>query len=78
MNVFFFIIIVDVDDERRRMLRTKVKQGLAGAEILKRRMRTSPINSRSTLTTSSPSENCKFLFFKFYLFKFLFLPLQLI
>ncbi len=69
ISMFF---VVDVDDERRRLLRTKVKQGVAAAEILKRRMRESPPNPRSVPSIAPPSENCKFLFhFMFTEFFFL-------
>jgi hypothetical protein len=63
LNALFFV--VDVDEERRRMLRTKVKQGVAAAETLKKRMRESPPRIRPVPTTvsPSPSENCKFLIY---------------
>jgi hypothetical protein len=45
------------------MLRMKVKQNLATAETLKKRIREINSNSPTTITTaSSPSENRKFVF----------------
>ena len=58
------ICLVDLDEERRRMLRSKVKQGVAAAEALKRRMRETPISPKlatTTITTTPPVENCKIL-----------------
>ena len=46
-------LVVDEDAERRRMLRTKVKQGVLIAENLKKRLR----GSASTTTASSYSES---------------------
>jgi len=60
--------IVDEDDDRRRMIRMKVKQGVAAAESLKKRIR--EINSNagpviSAITTaSSQSDNCKFILYR--------------
>ncbi len=57
---------MDEDDNRRRMLKTKVKQGVVAAETLKRRIRemnaTSEATGPTTTTTSSPPpENCQFV-----------------
>lgn len=61
------VCLVDLDEERRRMLRSKVKQGVAAAETLKRRMRETPVSPKAaattTTTTTPPSENCKILLF---------------
>ncbi len=72
MRIWFFFsfkkswcFIVDIDDDRRRMLRTKVKQGLAAAETLKRRIREINSNSRPVVSPASPSENCKFVLYFF-------------
>ena len=45
------------------MLRSKVKQSVAGAEALKRRLRETPVSPRpaTATTTPPPSENCKIL-----------------
>jgi len=50
------------------MLRTKVKQGLAAAETLKKRIREINSNSRPVVVrAASPAENGKFVvFFIFY------------
>ncbi len=63
-----WFFIVDIDDDRRRMLRTKVKQGLAAAETLKKRIREINSNSRPVVVrAASPAENGKFVvFFIFY------------
>jgi hypothetical protein len=58
-------LIVDEDADRRRMLRTKVKQGVAAAETLKKRIREINLTSRSALpaattTASSPPDNRNF------------------
>ena len=51
---------MDIDDERRRTLRMKVKHGLAASEILKKRIRESAMAPRP-LPTVIPSNDCKFL-----------------
>jgi serine/threonine protein kinase len=60
LDEYVAIIKVDVDEERRRMLRTKVKQGVAASETLKKRMRESPPRTRSVPTTVSPSPSENF------------------
>ncbi|UJR09810.1 hypothetical protein I4U23_014036 [Adineta vaga] len=62
LDEYVAIVKVDEDDSRRRMLRTKVKQGLAAAEVLKRRIReisspTATTASATTVTAASPAEN---------------------
>lgn len=54
--------LVDIDDERRQILRMKVKHGLAASEILKKRIRESAMVPRP-LPTVIPSNDCKFLYF---------------
>ncbi|CAF1426159.1 unnamed protein product [Adineta ricciae] len=58
LDEYVAIIKVDEDDNRRRTIRTKVKQGLATAEVLKRRIRemNSPPATTATIPTP-PSEN---------------------
>ncbi|CAF4003314.1 unnamed protein product [Rotaria sordida] len=58
LDEYVAIIKVDEDHDRKRMLRMKVKEGLAAAEILKKRISQMNLNSASTSTTvSSSTEN---------------------
>lgn len=55
-------VLVDVDEERRRMLRRKVKQSVADAEVLKRRLRETAVTTpRPSTATTPPVENRKTL-----------------
>ncbi|CAF1446149.1 unnamed protein product [Rotaria sordida] len=58
LDEYVAIIKVDEDHDRKRMLRMKVKEGLAAAEILKKRISQMNLNSASASTTvSSSTEN---------------------
>ena len=63
---FSAVLSVDIDEERRRTLRMKVKHGLAASEILKRRIREAAVSPRSPPITAPtptlvPSNDCKFI-----------------
>ncbi|CAF1403272.1 unnamed protein product [Rotaria sordida] len=58
LDEYVAIIKVDEDHDRKRMLRMKVKEGLAAAEILKKRISQMNLNFASASTTvSSSTEN---------------------